>query len=521
LSSAARYLRDAALFVPCYIAIDWASYIDPLGPFNITPWNPQPALAIVWMMLSGLERAPVVFLAIALGEVLVHHAPGGFAVTAMSSLILTGGYSAMASALRTLVHNPGLHNTRDLTALTAVVIAGSALVGAAFVGLLGVWGLLGDAAIFAAYLRFSLGDAVGILVTAPLLLAAMDAERRRALRALVGRPEAWLQMLVLLGTVWMVLAGLGPDPKHHFYLVFVPIIWIAMRSGMNGAIVATAIVQLGVVLAIHRAAGLDLSILEMQLRVSVLSVTGLFLGLAVDERQRAESALRQTLRLAAAGEMAGAIAHEVNQPLTALSNYARSARVLVSHNPPPAAQLEEIVAKMLFEADRAADVVRRVRDFFRTGSTRLEPLAVPELLALAQHVGKVTIGARPIELETGAQVQLPTLLVDRLQVELILRNLLVNAVESLAAAARNGARIRVAAERHDARHVRIVVADNGPGIPEGASEQVFQPFVSGKPTGMGLGLAVSRAMAEAHGGSLRAAAVSHGEFHLVLPCATS
>jgi two-component system sensor kinase FixL len=108
-----------------------------------------------------------------------------------------------------------------------------------------------------------------------------------------------------------------------------------------------------------------------------------------------------------------------------------------------------------------------------------------------------------------------------LQMELILRNLLVNAVESLAAAARNGARIRVAAERHDAKHVRIVVADNGPGIPEGAVEQVFQPFVSGKPTGMGLGLAVSRAMAEAHGGSLRAAAVTHGEFHLVLPCAAN
>ena len=54
-----RYLRDAAVFAPCYIALDWASYIAPLGPFNITPWNPQPALAIVWMLLSGLAHAPI------------------------------------------------------------------------------------------------------------------------------------------------------------------------------------------------------------------------------------------------------------------------------------------------------------------------------------------------------------------------------------------------------------------------------------------------------------------------------
>ncbi len=62
-----RYLRDAAVFAPCYIALDWASYIDPVGPFNITPWNPQPALAIVWMMLGGLVHAPVVLATILLG----------------------------------------------------------------------------------------------------------------------------------------------------------------------------------------------------------------------------------------------------------------------------------------------------------------------------------------------------------------------------------------------------------------------------------------------------------------------
>jgi signal transduction histidine kinase len=515
-----RYLRDAALFVPCYVAIDWLSYFEPLGSFNITPWNPQPALAIVWMMLAGLNPLPVVFLAIAAADVIVRHAPGGLALTMSTSLVLAVGYAAIARALKLLLRDPALHDTRDLTMLMAVVITGSAIVATAFTGVLRGSGALETAPFLEACARFWLGDAVGVMVTMPLLLAVADAERRRALRALAARTEPWLQLLALLAVLWLSLEGLGADPTRHFYLLFVPIIWIAMRSGMNGAAVAAGVVQILVVLAMNRASGFDLAVFEMQIRVCLLALTGLFLGMAVDERSRAEDALRQSLRLAAAGEMAGAIAHEVNQPLTAVSNYARSARVLVKRTPPPTEQLEQIVSKMLFEADRAADVVRRVRDFFRTGTTRLEPLAVTEVLALAERLGESTIAGRPITLETRAEPELPSLLVDRLQVELILRNLLVNAVESLGSGARHG-RIRVAAERHDGNSVRIVVADDGPGIPEGVGERLFQPFVSGKPTGMGLGLAVSRAMAEAHGGSLSAASLEHGEFHLVLPCAAS
>ena len=63
-----RYLRDAAVFAPCYLLLDWVSYIDPLGPFNITPWNPQPALAIVWMLLGGLVHAPAVLATIVLAD---------------------------------------------------------------------------------------------------------------------------------------------------------------------------------------------------------------------------------------------------------------------------------------------------------------------------------------------------------------------------------------------------------------------------------------------------------------------
>jgi C4-dicarboxylate-specific signal transduction histidine kinase len=272
-----------------------------------------------------------------------------------------------------------------------------------------------------------------------------------------------------------------------------------------------------VVLGIHRGSGPGVPAAELQILVAALTLTSLFLGVVVDERKRAEAGLRESLRLAAAGEMAGAIAHEVNQPLTALTNYGRSAQMLLAGSGRP--ELEEIIRRMLQEADRAADVVRRLRDFFRAGSTRLERVEVNELLEAARRKGESTAGGHPIRIETTSTKALPALFIDRLQVELILRNLVANAAESLTLSAAPGGRITLSASAQDAAHVRIVVADNGPGVPEAERERVFEPFVSGKPAGMGLGLAVSRAIAEAHGGSLATAASGHGEFHLVLPCA--
>lgn len=516
-----RYLRDAAVFAPCYIALDWASYIDPVGPFNITPWNPQPALAIVWMMLGGLVHAPVVLATILLADFLVRHAPGGYVITVLTACVLASGYAGIAWALKSLLSDTGLRSTRQLTIFVMVVVAGTGVVGAGFIGVLRAADLLAVTAFSSSWIRFWIGDAVGILVTAPLLFAAADGARRSALLSLVRRPEALLQAAVLAATVWLIFEGFGADPSRQFYLLFLPLIWIAVRFGMNGAILATAIVQMGVVLGIHGGGGISLPIVELQALLVALTLTGLFLGVMVDQRQRAEEGMRQTLRLAAAGEMAGAVAHEVNQPLTAVTNYGRAAQMLLERDRSGPPQAREIIDKILAEAERAAEVVRRLRDFFRAGTTRLEVVELEDLLATVRRIGDSTVDAKAVSFEVEKASPGPALFIDRLQVEVVLRNLIANAVESVIGSGRNGGRIRVLFERHDDRHLRIVVADNGPGISASSREDLFEPFVSGRPAGMGLGLAISRAIAEAHGGSLDAARVAHGEFHLVLPCVQS
>jgi two-component system, LuxR family, sensor kinase FixL len=511
-----RYLRDALVFAPCYVLLDWVSYIDPLGPFNITPWNPQPALAIAWMLLAGLAHAPAVYASIFLADAIIRGVPAGPGVTALTALVLTAGYAAIAAALRTLLRpTPTLHSLGQLTAFTAVVVPATALIAAGFVGVLYAAGLLPKAAVLAGWMRFWIGDAVGVLVTAPLLLVAADPAHRRSLAGLGGRGETYLQIALLAAALWLIFAGLGGEPSHHFYLLFLPLIWIAVRSGMGGAIVAVAIVQVGVVLGIHRSAQ-TLPVIELQSLVAALSLTALYLGVMVDERARATADLRHTLRLAAAGDMAGAIAHELNQPLTALTNYGKAALMLCSRADAQQ-QVPEVIRKMLGEAERASEVVRRLRDFFRSGTTRLEHLPAEELAALVYRVGRQVIGARPVELELANDAGLPDLYVDRMQIELVIRNLMVNAVEALGEDSASKKRIRVSVGRHGTDQLRLVFADSGPGLGAEMAERVFEPFVSAKPTGMGLGLAISRAIAEAHGGTLDAHAGSHGEFHLVLP----
>src|SRR5437762_6145304 len=134
----------------------------------------------------------------------------------------------------------------------------------------------------------------------------------------------------MIATVVFVFKAAGTDASKYFYVLFLPLIWIALRSGFAGSLVASAIVQVGVVLGTQGGPLNSLALVELQALVAALSLTGMFLGVMVDERERATEGLKASLRLAAAGEMAGAIAHEINQPLGALSNYGRACQLILA-----------------------------------------------------------------------------------------------------------------------------------------------------------------------------------------------
>lgn len=514
---ATRYALEAALFLPFYLALDWASYIEPLGSFNITPWNPGPAVAIIWMMRAGLTRAPVVLAATLVADRIVRDVPGDYAAM-LGALVLTGGYALISAALRALIPPQQVLSTlRSLTTFIGVVVIGTTINGVAFLGVLTTLGGLGRDILVSGWTRFWIGDVVGILVTAPLLLMAMDADKRASLAALVRRAESHAQVAMVVATLWLILSGFGLTPSKGFFLLFPPLIWIALRSGLAGALVAVTIVQLGIVIAFRQQAGTGLPIVELQALVATLTLTSLYLGIMVDERERAMEQLNQSLRLAAAGEMAGAITHEVSQPLTALTNYSRSAKLRLEATGSGDAELAVLVDKIFTESRRASQVVRRLREFFRAGSIRMESLGSDDLLELIGRLGAEIAPGSSIRFAKEAEPDLPPVWVDRLQIELALRNLIGNAVDSLLAHAPGSGEIRVSVKRDGTRQLCITVLDDGPGVPDNLKDRLFRPFATGKPTGMGLGLAVSRAIAEAHGGSLDVASAGHGEFHLILP----
>jgi len=514
------HIRDAVMFAACYVALDWASYIYPLGPFNITPWNPPPALSIVWMMLGGLGYAPIIFGTIFVADLIIRHAPGGLLITALTSLILAGGYTAIAGTLRYFLKSDArLRDTRQLWLFVAITAVGTAIVAGLYVGVLWATDFLVRESISAAVFRFWLGDAVGVLVTAPLLLLAADATARERLLVSWRKPETALQFMVMVATVFFVFKGAGGEPSKYFYLLFLPLIWIALRGGFAGAAVASGVVQIGVVLGVQGEALHSMALVELQALVAALSLTGLFLGIMVDERERAAEGLKESLRLATAGEMAGAIAHEINQPLAALRNYGRSCQLFLERGEGkiPYAELNATIEKMLGEAKRAAEVVGRLRDFFRTGTTRLEPVTVDSLLESAQRIGRKLDQSGDVVFRVETSAGASVLLVDRLQIELVLRNLIANAFEAIANLPSGEKRVTVSAHEVEGNRILFRIMDTGPGVSPSARKLLFEPFSTNKPTGMGLGLAISRAIAEAHGGSLIMALTEHGEFDLVLP----
>jgi C4-dicarboxylate-specific signal transduction histidine kinase len=161
--------------------------------------------------------------------------------------------------------------------------------------------------------------------------------------------------------------------------------------------------------------------------------------------------------------------------------------------------------------------VGRLRDFFRSGTTRLEHVTVESLLARARRIGEKLDPSDEVNFRVESDAGTAVLLADRLQIELILRNLIANAFEAIANLPKGEKGVTVSARTEEGGRILFRITDTGPGLSPSARKLLFEPFSTTKPMGMGLGLAISQAIAEAHGGSLSAALTKQGEFHLLLP----
>jgi two-component system sensor kinase FixL len=254
----------------------------------------------------------------------------------------------------------------------------------------------------------------------------------------------------------------------------------------------------------------DGSTFPMELSVGEASQAGqrLFTGFVRDltERQHTERRLHElqdrllhVARVRSMGQMAAALAHELNQPLAATANYARGALRLLAMAEPNLERVREAINRVVEQTMRSSEIIRHLRAFLARGKVAAQSEPIATLIEEASALALVGVKERGIKVLIRLDRDLPEALVDRVQIQQVLLNLIRNAVEAMETC---DVRVLTIAAEKATDHVRVTVADTGTGIPAETAAKLFQPFVTTKEDGMGIGLSVCRAIVEAHGGRL-------------------
>ena len=212
--------------------------------------------------------------------------------------------------------------------------------------------------------------------------------------------------------------------------------------------------------------------------------------------------LEQTSRLITMGEMASSLAHELNQPLSAIANYsAGCVKRLQSGN----YRIEDILAAMQKasdQAERAGKIIRRMRDMVKKGDPNRQPIALADLVEEARAFADIEAKKIGVDIVVDLPADLPAINVDRIMIEQVLLNLVKNGIEAMQAVAPERRQLTISARPADERMLEVAVADHGHGLPEEDAEKIFAPFYTTKPEGMGIGLAICRSIIEFHQGRL-------------------
>jgi two-component system, LuxR family, sensor kinase FixL len=238
--------------------------------------------------------------------------------------------------------------------------------------------------------------------------------------------------------------------------------------------------------------------------------------------QELQSELVHVSRLSAMGEMASALAHELNQPLAAISNYMKgSRRLLTGSTDPNALKIESALDRAAEQAIRAGQIIRRLRDFVARGESEKRVESLSKLIEEAGALGLTGAREQGVQLRFRLDPRHDRILVDRVQIQQVLVNLFRNALEAMAQSSRRELTASNAPMADEM--IEIAVSDTGSGFGQDVAQSLFQTFFTTKETGMGVGLSISRSIIEAHGGRMWAETNPAGgaTFRFTLPAASS
>jgi signal transduction histidine kinase len=542
-----------ALFTLLYPGLAWLGHELTDPAVHASPvWLPS-GLVLTALLVTRLRHWPVVALTTLLLGFLTPHMDRPWWLTLLVSSC--GALEGLLGAflLRRLVgHRIDPHRVRDVIGLVTLAAGLSALVTSLLsVGLLA----LSQPEAWAHYWRtwevFWIGDAMGVLVVTPLLLTWLQGLKDCP----PGRCWELGALLSVLGLAAHAIFSSDISAQWTFhpliYLAFPFMLWAALRFEGYGTTTATLV--LSAVAMWHTAQGRGpfatppsagaeegpQSLFLLQSFLGALSISGLLLAAALGERRRAQARvsmlnqeLRQSLtmlartqselvsreRMAALGELAATMAHEVRNPLGAIANCVSALRHLPGRRVHP--QEEEVLGIITEEVQRLDELVRGLLDFARPvqPQPRPEPLESVMEGALSAALRAQGSGA-PITVQREVAADLPPALVDVQLLHVALSNLFTNALQAMP----QGGDLNVRIEREEdteAPRLRLSISDTGPGMTPEIQQRIFEPFFTTRATGTGLGLPIVRRIVEGHSGEVEVRS-THGQgttFTVRLPC---
>jgi two-component system sensor kinase FixL len=508
-------------YLAAYVLLDWISFVEH-NPFANYAWNPNTGASFAAVVIFGQRMIPFMFIAPLLADLVAPQFPLPLPFELASAVAIGGIYGAAALVL---LHpkrrfDRTLQSMSSLILLTFTSVVSAALVAGGYMGIVLASGLLRSTDFVPSLLSYWVGDTIGIMVLTPFALVLWT--RRHAVWM---SAETLLQLAAIMAALALVSAYWTAQHLQLFYVLFVPIVWMAVRAGIEGVCLGILAIQVGFVLGFHTFPDEINEMPKIQALMLVLALTGLFAGALVTERRRTEAVLRlhqeslaRLARLGSVGELAAAVAHELNQPLMAAGTYTRLVDDAIRTGNANAATIAETAQKAAAQVERAAAVVRRLRALVRLDRSNRVACRVDRIVRETIDLCQPDLDRAGVKVRRSVAAGLPPVIVDMLQIEQALLNLVRNSVDAIGEAGQGT--ILIEAALADTDFVEVRVRDSGPGFAPDRAGNPFLPFSSTKKEGLGIGLPLCRSLIEAHGGRIWLDASSSGAtIHFTLPVA--